>query len=195
MAKKGGRATRHDPVPIRRTTIAELQGGDTPIEGRVFIKDAPQRLSEQQSRFVAAYLRNGGNATQAAIEAGYANNGNISSIATRVRWNPAVREALAVARQNVFDETCIDFKAKREFLWELANKAAKVEEEQEVNEHEEGGVLVRTIVVKQRLMNSRDAIDAIRELNMMDGDNKSGGSVGGNFNIEQALLVLKGGRS
>lgn len=187
---------KFDSNSIQRTTIAELQTKSGRVAPRVFIKDAPVRLNDQQAKFVAEYLRNGGNATKAAIAAGYKAGANTSSVATRVRWHPAVRAALDQARENVIASAMIDFETKREFLWELANKAARIEEEEEVTEHEEDGRIVRTVVVRQKLLNARDAIDAIHELNVMDGDIRSStnGSSGG-FNIENALLLIRGGKS
>lgn len=109
------------------------------------------KLSHKQSAFVKAYLLNGGNATQAAISAGYSEK-TAKVIGSENLSKPNILKAIE-AHQKMTNEAFI--MTKLEKLKALEKIIAE-----SMREHQEKGVL-----------NATAAIAAIKAHNEMQGDN------------------------
>jgi len=114
-------------------------------------KMAEHKLTFKQDKFVKAYLLNGGNATQAAIEAGYskktANEQGAQNLAKL-----SIKSAIEEHQR----------KSNEEYIWTKADKLKKLEkliERCSLDDEEKGA------------LNAAAAISAIKEHNLMQGDN------------------------
>lgn len=132
-----------------------------------------QKLTERQARFVGEYIASGGNATEAARRAGYCGSRETLAVAghrlIRDRnVEAAIREQQRANREGLIGRT----QGKRETLWKVAQLCADLEGEvlSEAVETLPDGTLQRTIRIRERVFDPRAAIEAIKELNRMDGD-------------------------
>lgn len=109
-------------------------------------------LTPKQDKFVKAYLLNGGNATQAAISAGYSKKTAKESGYENLT-KPHIAKVLK-SHQEKANETFIYDKTKKlDILQSIINNAATM--------HDERGMI-----------NHSAAISAIKEHNLMQGDNE-----------------------
>ncbi len=156
---------------------------------------------ERMSRFAEYFVQNGGNARDAARKAGYstASQNSLDVTASRLLRNPKVIAHMERIRSEIkeagtarqVNQVRIDTQDKRQFLWKLAQDCGRIVREEEISEHEDAqGRLIRTITATERVFMPRDAIDAIHELNEMDGDLASTKPSAAMFSIENALMML-----
>ena len=111
---------------------------------------AKAKLTKKQDAFVKAYLLNGGNATQAAIKAGYSEH-TAQQTGSENLLKPVIKETL-LAHQKKEDEVFIWSKEKKLLkLEEIINNCAKENDD--------------------KMNNPASAIAAIKEHNLMQGDN------------------------
>lgn len=109
------------------------------------------KLTPKQDAFVKAYLLNNGNATQAAIDAGYSKK-TAQQVGSENLLKPVIRDALH-EHQKKSDESYVKSKAdKLKILDELID-ACKVKD------------------AKKGVLNAPAVISAIKEHNLMMGDN------------------------
>ena len=109
------------------------------------------KMTPKQDSFVKAYLLNGGNATQAAIKAGYSKK-TAQQVGSENLLKPVIKESIA-KHQKKSDES---------YIWSKADKLKKLEELIEScskNDEDKGA------------LNAAAAISAIKEHNVMQGDN------------------------
>lgn len=118
---------------------------------------AKLKLTAKQDAFVKAYLLNGGNATQAAIDAGYSKN-TAKAIGSENLTKPDIKAAIE-AHQQKGDESFIFSKEKKLLLLQsvMENAADICEQEGNFNEG--------------KMNNHSAVIAAIKEHNLMQGDN------------------------
>mgnify|MGYP003122375487 CR=1 FL=1 len=109
------------------------------------------KLTPKQDAFVKAYLLNGGNATQAAIKAGYSEK-TAKSIGQENLTKPAVKKAIA-KHQKKNDEN---------FIWSKEQKLKLLERIASIATSEDS---------EKGMINMQSAIAAIKEHNLMQGDN------------------------
>jgi phage terminase small subunit len=109
------------------------------------------KLTIKQDAFVKAYLLNGGNATQAAIKAGYSEK-TAQQVGSENLLKPVIKDSIA-KHQKKNDES---------YVWSKADKLKQLEKliESCSKSDEEKGAL-----------NASAAISAIKEHNLMQGDN------------------------
>ena len=119
--------------------------------GNIERQGQTMKLTKKQDAFVKAYLLNGGNATQAAIDAGYNENTAAVTACENLR-KPNIKAAIE-EHQKKADESFIMSKVEKLRILEKIVKATAVEDD-------ERGIL-----------NSQAAISAIKEHNLMQGDN------------------------
>jgi phage terminase small subunit len=109
------------------------------------------KLTPKQDAFVKAYLLNGGNATQAAISAGYskktANEQGAQNLAKL-----SIKEAIQEHQKE----------AKKDFIWSKEKKLELLQRIAKVAATEDG---------EKGMINMQSAIAAIKEHNLMQGDN------------------------
>lgn len=110
-----------------------------------------EKLTLKQSAFIKEYLLNGGNATQAAIKAGYSKK-TAQAIGAENLTKPVIQKAIKIHQQQ----------AHNEFIWSKTKKLVALQSiiETAMTEHQEKGVL-----------NATAAIAAIKAHNEMQGDN------------------------
>lgn len=163
---------------------------------------------EKWKTFAEAYIMLGEKPQEAARIAGYSgNNPTLSATASRLLARDEVRRLIddrraqlraqgnlpATTPELVRERLAISFQDKREFLWGLAHECAKVVELRDVDEHmDENGTLIRTTTITTSMFRPKEAIEAIAQLNEMDGDiapPKPQAGAGG-FSIEQLLLSI-----
>lgn len=109
------------------------------------------KLTHKQDAFVKAYLLNGGNATQAAITAGYSEK-TAQQVGSENLLKPVIKESIQ-EHQKKSDET---------YIWTKADKLKKLEKlinRCSIDDEEKGA------------LNAAAAISAIKEHNLMQGDN------------------------
>lgn len=124
------------------------------------------KLTPKQDAFVKAYLLNGGNATQAAIKAGYSEK-TAKSIGQENLTKPDVQKAIA-EHQKKNDEN---------FIWSKEKKLRLLERIASVATSEDG---------EKGMINMQSAIAAIKEHNLMQGDNAPV-ETNSNIKVEQSL--------
>lgn len=109
------------------------------------------KLTSKQDSFVKEYLLNGGNATQAAIKAGYSEK-TAKSIGQENLTKPDIKKAIE-AHQNI---------KTKNYIWSKEDKLKKLEDLIDAcsRADDEKGAL-----------NASAAIAAIKEHNLMQGDN------------------------
>ena len=157
--------------------------------------------------FVEAMI-NTGQPSKAAKLAGYKGADNVlAASASRLLANPEIKKMLAKRRaelkaagalavndpQLVRERMSIDTQDKREFLWGLAHDCGKIVRTEDVGEHiDEEGTLIRTVTITERVFMPGPAIEAIAQLNEMDGDIQPPKAPvqNGGFSIEQLLLSI-----
>lgn len=109
------------------------------------------KLTPKQDAFVKAYLLNGGNATQACIDAGYkADNAAVVGCENLIK--PNIKEAIE-KHQAKSNETFIWSKEKKLLLLEKIVECAT------------------TTDTEKGMINMQSAIAAMKEHNLMQGDN------------------------
>lgn len=112
---------------------------------------ATPKLTPKQSKFVKCYLLNGGNATQAAIKAGYSKKtANEQGSQNLTKLN--IKEAIAKHQQKQEDSFIFDAKKKMELLQAVMELCGKKDPE-------------------KGMLNAPSVIAAIKEHNLMRGDN------------------------
>ena len=109
------------------------------------------KLTPKQDAFVKAYLLNGGNATQACIDAGYSEK-TAQVIGSENLIKPIIKAAIK-KHQEI---------AKKSFIW---SKEKKLELIQEVAEN----CMIKD--GEQKMFNPQGFMSAIKEHNLMQGDN------------------------
>ena len=113
------------------------------------------KLTSKQDAFVKEYILNGGNATQAAIKAGYSEKTAVKT-ASENMTKPDIQESIAKHRQAL----------EKDHIW---NKETKLQLLQKIAS---GGV--RDVVDKDgnmKMENPSASVAAIKEHNLMQGDN------------------------
>lgn len=113
------------------------------------------KLTGKQDAFVKEYILNGGNATQAAIKAGYSENTAVKTGSENLT-KPDIKSAIDAHRKSL----------EKEHIW---NKEKKLELLQKIAL---GGV--RDVVDKDgnvKMENPSASVAAIKEHNLMQGDN------------------------
>lgn len=109
------------------------------------------KLTPKQDAFVKAYLLNGGNATQAAISAGYSEK-TAKSIGQENLTKPDVKKSIQEHQK----------KAQKDFIWSKEEKLELLQRIANVAATEDG---------EKGMINMQSAIAAIKEHNLMQGDN------------------------
>lgn len=134
-----------------------------------------QKLNARQQRFVDEYLANGGNATQAAIAAGYSEK-SAEVTACKLLRNAKVAKAVETGQQEIKKDLGITAEWKREQLRKITENCMSV-----VTLTKGSG---ENVTVFEAMIDPKGATSAIAELNRMDGDlaaiktdNKHTGSV------------------
>lgn len=130
-------------------------------------------LTQKQMMFVECYIQNGGNGTAAARAAGYRGTAaTLGAVAHENLQKPHIRDEITRRQQEMREQAEISTQAKREHLWSIAIDAGNpreikrwVEVQEDVN-----GVTLKTVYIVCAPFDPRAAIEAIRELNRMDGD-------------------------
>lgn len=113
------------------------------------------KLTSKQDAFVKEYIINGGNATQAAIKAGYSEKTAVKT-ASENMTKPDIQESIAKHRQTL----------EKDHIW---NKETKLQLLQKIAS---GGV--RDVVDKDgnmKMENPSASVAALKEHNLMQGDN------------------------
>ena len=113
------------------------------------------KLTSKQDAFVKEYILNGGNATQAAIKAGYSENTAVKTGSENLT-KPDIKEEIAKHRNTL----------EKSHIW---NKEKKLELLQKIAS---GGI--RDVVDKDgnmKMENPSASVAAIKEHNLMQGDN------------------------
>jgi phage terminase small subunit len=109
------------------------------------------KLTPKQDAFVKAYLLNGGNATQAAISAGYSEK-TAYSIGEENLRKPDIKKAIDEHQK----------KTQKDFIWSKEKKLELLQRIVNVAATEDG---------EKGMINMQSAIAAIKEHNLMQGDN------------------------
>lgn len=131
------------------------------------------KLTPKQDAFVKAYLLNGGNATQAAISAGYSEK-TAYSIGEENLRKPDIKKAIEEHQK----------KTQKDFIWSKEKKLELLQRIANVAATEDG---------EKGMINMQSAIAAIKEHNLMQGDNAPVES-NTNIKVEQSLAEkLTGG--
>ena len=112
---------------------------------------AKVKLTAKQDAFVKAYLLNNGNATQAAITAGYSKK-TANEIGAENLAKPSIKEAIEKHQKKGEESFIWSKKKKLEMLEKIAEKATS-------DDPEKG------------MINMVAAISALKEHNIMQGDN------------------------
>lgn len=115
------------------------------------------KLTLKQDAFVKQYLLNGGNATQAAIDAGYSEK-TAKVIGSENLTKPDIQALIQKHQSKAEDDFIYSKKKKLEILQLVMNNAVEVC-------NEEGNFN------KGKMNNHSAAIAAIKEHNIMQGDN------------------------
>ncbi|MCW7556497.1 terminase small subunit [Endozoicomonas gorgoniicola] len=118
-------------------------------------------LNDRQQRFVDEYLANGGNATQAAISAGYSAK-TAEATASRLLRNVKVADSVARGQKKIKKDLGITAEWKRDQLKKIIEACSNTVEAQKGKGDD--ATMVKTMV------DAKAAISAIAELNKMDGD-------------------------
>ncbi|MBP6053684.1 MAG: terminase small subunit [Pseudomonadales bacterium] len=130
-------------------------------------------LNQRQALFVEHYIQNGGRGATAARAAGYKGNPQtLGSVAHENLNRPYIREAIKSRQQAIRDQVTITTQMKRQKLWAIAQESSKVVAYGQSIDvtRDAGGVVTRVVRQQMRITDARAAIEAIRELNRMDGD-------------------------
>tara|TARA_R100000541_G_scaffold15707_2_gene25077 strand:- start:78 stop:494 length:417 start_codon:yes stop_codon:yes gene_type:complete len=109
------------------------------------------KLTKKQDAFIKAYLLNGGNATRAAIEAGYSED-SARFVGAENLTKPNIKKALAQHQSRKESDFIWSKEKKLEILQKIIKKAS-------LDDDEKG------------MINMPSAIAAIKEHNLMQGDN------------------------
>jgi len=139
------------------------------------------KLTGKQDAFVKEYILNGGNATQAAIKAGYSEKSAVKT-ASENMTKPDIQEAIAKHREAL----------EKTHIW---NKEVKLELLQKIAS---GGI--RDVVDKDgnmKMENPSASVAAIKEHNLMQGDNapivedSKGQSLSISFDVRDSVGEVK----
>jgi len=131
------------------------------------------KLTVKQDAFVKRYLLNGGNATNAALEAGYSAN-TASEMGYENLSKPQIKEAIEKHQKKGEESFIWSKKKKLEMLEKIAEKATSYDPE-------------------KGMINMVSAIAAIKEHNAMQGHNAPTETVS-NINATTSLVeILTGG--
>lgn len=115
------------------------------------------KLTQKQDAFVKEYLLNGGNATQAAIKAGYSKK-TAKAIGQENLTKPDIKAAIEVHQKKTESEFIYSKEKKLQILQSVMENASLVcEKEGDFNEG--------------KMNNHSAVISAIKEHNLMQGDN------------------------
>lgn len=115
------------------------------------------KLTPKQRSFIDHYLENGCNGTQAARDAGYKGNQNtLASVAKDNLRKPHIKSVIDAARAKLKEKLGISAENKRQALWDIAQDGMEKVDVQGKD--------------FKRMKNPLTAIQAITELNKMDGD-------------------------
>jgi phage terminase small subunit len=109
------------------------------------------KLTIKQDKFVKAYLLNGGNSTKAALEAGYSER-TASEMGYENLRKPQIKEAIDEHQK----------KTQKDFIWSKEKKLELLQRIVNVAATEDG---------EKGMINMQSAIAAIKEHNLMQGDN------------------------
>ncbi len=159
--------------------------------------------------FAEAYILMG-NSAKAAQAAGY--KGKAASLAvagSRLLKKPEVKQMIAKIRREVKAKPIpintevainlekqqkmrVDIEQKRALLWEVATICARIDVEEDIQEEvDDDGLTTRIITRTERIFMPETTINAIHEMNVMDGDNKApGGGNTSDLSIENLLLSI-----
>ena len=130
------------------------------------------KLTVKQDAFVKAYLLNGGNATQAALKAGYSAK-TAQQVASENLTKLVIREAIE-KHQKKKDDSFIYSKAEKlQLLQKVMIKCS-------FDDDDKG------------MVNAPSVIAAIKEHNLMQGDNAPTETINTNDNIEKVLIEVVG---
>lgn len=124
------------------------------------------KLTPKQDAFVKAYLLNGGNAMQAAIDAGYSKK-TAGEIGYENLNKPQIKKAIEEHQK----------KAESDFIWSKQKKLELLQKIANVASSEDG---------EKGMINMQSAIAAIKEHNLMQGDNAPIETTS-NIKVEQSL--------
>tara|TARA_R110002020_G_scaffold279104_4_gene494511 strand:+ start:1368 stop:1811 length:444 start_codon:yes stop_codon:yes gene_type:complete len=139
------------------------------------------KLTSKQDAFVKEYILNGGNATAAAIKAGYKKNSAYSS-GNENLTKPVIRDAIQKHRERL----------EKTHIW---NKEKKLELLQKIAL---GGI--RDVVDKDgnmKMENPSASVAAIKEHNLMQGDNapvqedEKGQPLNISFEVRESAGIVK----
>lgn len=161
---------------------------------------------EKWRTFAEGYI-NTGQGRKAAKLSGYKGNDKTLDVtASKLLKKPEVKKMIAERRAELKakgglpagdlelerERIAISTEDKREFLWNLAKECGKTVRGQDVAEHiDQSGNTVRTITIIESVFKPKEAIEAIRALNEMDGDIvPPKAPPGGGLSIEQLLLSI-----
>ena len=109
------------------------------------------KLTIKQDKFVKAYLLNGGNATQAAIDAGYSEN-TAGEMGHENLKKPQIKKAIEKHQQ----------KTENEFIWSKETKLLKLEKMMKV---------ALSADSEKGMINMPSFVAALKVHNEMQGDN------------------------
>lgn len=109
------------------------------------------KLTKKQDAFVKAYLLNGGNATKAAIDAGYSEKTAAEMGHENLR-KPQIKKFIEEHQK----------KQEKNFIWSKEKKLEKLQRIIDIATNEDG---------EKGMINMPSAIAAIKEHNLMQGDN------------------------
>ena len=130
------------------------------------------KLTPKQDAFVKAYLLNGGNATQAALKAGYSAK-TAGVIGLENLGKPIIREAIEKHQKKKDDNFIFSKAEKLQLLQKVMNKCS-------FDDDDKG------------MVNAPSVIAAIKEHNLMQGDNAPTETINTNDNIEKVLIEVVG---
>lgn len=130
------------------------------------------KLTPKQDAFVKAYLLNGGNATQAAIDAGYSKK-TAQVIGAENLLKPIIKVEIARHQKKSDDN----------YIWSKADKLKKLEKliDRCLVDDDEKGVLNGAVVVA-----------ALKEHNLMQGDNAPTEIINDNSEIKEIRITVVG---
>jgi phage terminase small subunit len=130
-------------------------------------------LTVKQDAFVKAYLLNGGNATQAAIDAGYREK-TAQQIGSENLLKPVIAASIK-EHQKKNDSNFIYTKDEKLKLLQKVMSRCSIDDEE------------------KGMVNSQSVIAAIKEHNLMQGDNAPIEQINTNDNIEKVVIEVVGG--
>lgn len=131
-----------------------------------------KKLTTKQDAFVKAYLLNNGNATQAAISAGYSKR-TAQAIGTENLCKPLIKVAIAEHQKKNSGDFIFSKDEKLKLLQKVMDKCS-------IDDDEKG------------MLNAQSVIAAIKEHNLMQGDNAPLEQINTNDNIDKVVIEVVG---